>query len=81
MTGYCPGCGRTDMAGITHICPPVETRNWSNQRIDATTGAGGVCSKHGLYSGLVCPTCRASVADQLPISSKAEDSHPGSDDT
>jgi hypothetical protein len=23
----CPGCGRTDMAGITHVCPPVETFN------------------------------------------------------
>lgn len=26
---YCPGCGRADMAGITHICPPTEIIGWS----------------------------------------------------
>lgn len=21
---YCQGCGRADMAGITHVCPPLD---------------------------------------------------------
>lgn len=23
MSDCCQGCGRTDMAGITHVCPPL----------------------------------------------------------
>lgn len=42
---HCQGCGRTDMAGITHVCPLLDT---FNSPPEPQAGSGAPCNICGV---------------------------------